>query len=133
MLSKRVKNMQRVGKIACERKRLMKLNPTKSEKILRDFLKEFKIPHNFQRIVFTNKMFYIIDFVINMKPRTIIEVDGYSHIGREEYDNKRIQEILGLSPFKRWQWQVVRIKNEDVLNGKAFEIIKNIYKKRRHF
>jgi len=125
--------MQRVGKIAYNRKFAMKKNPTRTERIMRDFLKRFKIPNSFQRVVFTDKRFYIIDFVINMKPRTIIEIDGKSHIGKEEYDKKRISEILGLRPFKKWKWKVVRIKNEDVLNGKAFEIIKEIYKKRRNF
>lgn len=125
--------MQRVGKIAYNRKFAMKKNPTRTEKIMRDFLKRFKIPNSFQKLVFTAKRFYIIDFVINMKPRTIIEIDGKSHIGKEEYDKNRIEEILGLRPFKKWKWKVVRIKNEDVLNGKAFEIIKEIYKKRRNF
>ncbi len=125
--------MQRMGKIACDRKRTMKRNPTKTEKIVRDFLKKFDIPHSFQKLIFTPTRFYIIDFVIQMKPMTIIEIDGESHIGREEYDKNRIEEILKLKPFKRWRWNVLRIKNEEVLNGNAFEIIKELYKKRRNF
>lgn len=133
MTSRRIKMVRKLGKIAFIRKLKMKQSPTKSEKILWDFLKKFNIPCNFQKIIFTPHGFYIIDFVIMMKPRTIIEVDGKSHIGREKYDKNRIKEILRLSPFKKHHWGVVRIKNEEVLNGKAFEIIKELYKKRRNF
>ena len=128
--------MQRVGKVAFKRKSFLKRNPTEAEKIIRQFLKEHGINHSFQKLVFTKNKYYIVDFIVQMKPRTIIEIDGATHNGKEKEDAKRIKDIVSLKPYKKYDWNILRIKNEDVFNGKAFDIIKELYKNsgsKRHF
>ena len=137
MISKVIENMQRNGrmieKLACKRKLKLKNNPTKTESIIRTFLLKNQIPHNFQKIIYTENRFFIVDFLIYMKPRLIIEIDGNSHIGKESYDKDRELRILDRKNFKKRKkgmFGFLRINNENVLNGKAIELLKKIYYKK---
>lgn len=62
--------------------------------------------------------FYILDFVIPAK-LLVIEIDGSSHKGREEYDEKRSDFI------RKCGLKIVRYKNEYVINN-IQKIIKEI-------
>lgn len=61
---------------------------------------------------------YIADFICR-KLKLIIEIDGSSHIGREEYDRKRDRRLNELG------YKVVRVSEEMVVNDLygAIEII----------
>ena len=114
-----------MGKIAAERKSKLKRNPTPAERAFREILKSYNLQAGFQKIVYTPKHFYILDFVFPMKPRTIIELDGSAHDGREWYDQARTEDILKTRTYKHYT--VIRIKNEDVFNGNAEVILKARY------
>jgi very-short-patch-repair endonuclease len=93
-LSARQWNQNKMGAVASPRKISLKRNPTPAEKYLRQTLKGYDFPHAFQKLVFTPNRYYILDFVVSMKPRAIIELDGSAHDGREEYDAERTKNIL---------------------------------------
>ncbi len=50
---------------------------------------------------------YIADFCCRSK-MFVIEIDGPTHEGREEYDAKRTEFLIGLG------YRVIRFKNEDM-------------------
>jgi hypothetical protein len=75
-------------------------NPTKAELIFKNRLIDKKIPFQTQKIIQP----YIVDFLIG---KTIIELDGSSHDGREEYDEKRTAFLNKLG------YSVIRIKNSE--------------------
>lgn len=102
----------------------MLLNPTPAEKIFSARLMAEKI-HFRQQFVIEP---YIADFVMG---KTIIELDGSSHDGREEYDAKRdlylyergykIIRVLNkdaekfdLTPFKKYKNKKTRIPKKKV-------------------
>jgi len=114
-----------MGKIAAQRKSRLKHNPTPAEKTFKELLKSYGLPVGFQKIVYTPKHFYILDFVISMRPRTIIELDGSAHEGREWYDRMRTEEILKTRTYKHYT--VIRIKNADVFNGEADNFLQARY------
>jgi very-short-patch-repair endonuclease len=72
-----------------ERALNMRINPTKAEKRFAELLEMNNIPFK-QQYVIGN---YIADFVVN---KTVIELDGSSHLGREEYDQIRDSNIRSL-------------------------------------
>lgn len=72
--------MKKITKYAKENRK----KPTKAERFFRKCLMKNKIKFRTQRMF----DFYIVDFLIIDK-RIIIELDGSSHIGKEEYDKKR--------------------------------------------
>ncbi|MGB6229252.1 MAG: DUF559 domain-containing protein [Litorimonas sp.] len=53
---------------------------------------------------------YTVDFLC-ASAKLIVEVDGTSHLGREEYDQQRTREIEKLG------FNVVRLGNEDIMDG----------------
>ena len=124
-LTPRQWNGKLMGKIAAERKSKLKHFPTRAERAFREILKSYDLQHGFQKIVYTPNHFYILDFVIQMKPRTIIELDGSAHDGREWYDRTRTEEILKTRTYKHFT--VIRIQNDDVFNGKAAQIVMDRY------
>ncbi len=65
---------------------------------------------------------YIVDF-FSSELMLAIELDGYSHDERQEYDKKRDQEIsaLGITVI-RFQESDVRFNIDDVLRGIRFYI-----------
>ena len=115
-------------KIACKYKRQLKHHPTPAESKFVEILKKYKIPYSFQKIICVGHRFFIIDFKIIMKPWTLIEIDGDSHTKNEEYDNNRTKLILTTRKYKKYK--LIRIKNEEVFNGKALEILKTLYKRK---
>jgi len=52
---------------------------------------------------------YIADFVCR-RLRVVVELDGMSHDGREDYDNKRTKEI------EQSGYAVMRLTNDDIYN-----------------
>lgn len=76
---------------------------TNAERRFKHRLKAAKIRHICQCIV----GFYIVDFVLPDR-MLVIEIDGSSHIGREQYDARRDEYIRSLG------FRVERIANEDV-------------------
>lgn len=84
-----------------ERALNMRINPTKSEKRFAELLEINNIPFK-QQYVIGN---YIADFVVN---KTVIELDGSSHIGREIYDQIRDSNIRSLG------FKVIRVLNSEI-------------------
>jgi very-short-patch-repair endonuclease len=117
--------MQRVGKLASDRKTILKNSPTAAELAFRELLRKYDIPHAFQKICFTKDMFYILDFTSYMNPRTIFEIDGSSHDLKQEYDQDREKAVLKTRTYK--QFVFVRIANADVFNGKAERLLRERY------
>lgn len=123
MVSKTVENMQRMERIAIERKKYLIKNITRAEKEFIVLLKKYQINFKFQSIIYTPKRYFIIDFLIRTKPKSgkIIEIDGSSHYFKKNYDLQR--ELLIKST--RWKnFQFIRIKNEQVFNGEAEQIVR---------
>lgn len=116
--------MKRVGELPYQRKRQLKKNPTASEIKLRKILTDLGLSPAFQKVVFTPKMFYILDFLVHIPPRTIIELDGSSHDGREEYDRQREVDVLATKTYKKKKWVFFRLKNEQVWNGEAERLLR---------
>lgn len=79
----------------------MRSNPTKSELVFKNRLIEKKIRFKFQQVISP----YIVDFIVG---KTIIEIDGSSHDGREEYDARRTKYLSEMG------YNVVRVQNRDV-------------------
>ena len=127
ILSRRVQNMQKIGLLANKRKCLLKIAPTKAEIIVKGILEKYNIPFHFQRIVYTPRMFYILDFTIQTKPRTIIEVDGGLHKDRATYDKRRERDILHTRAYKKYAF--LRITNQQVFNGDVHDIIRRRFPK----
>lgn len=84
-----------------ERALNMRINPTKSERAFRDRLELKGI--NYRTQVVIGK--YIADFVIG---KTIYEIDGSSHDGKEVYDTIRDADLRMLG------YKVVHIRNSEV-------------------
>jgi len=116
--------MQRTDKVAVKRKNLLKRNPTKSETVFIAILKRYKIPYKFQAIIYAPFNFFIVDFLITMKPRKIIEIDGDYHLTNKPNDRKR-EQIISKTRYRKYKF--VRITNEQVFNEEAEKILREIY------
>jgi very-short-patch-repair endonuclease len=125
-LSKTVRNLQRMGDIACERKSQLKKNPTKAEKIVLEYLRSLKIPAKFQQIFYTPKNYFIVDFKIALKPHTFLEIDGKIHDHQKDYDKTR--EYL-ISKTRWHKYVFLRITNEQVFSGEFKNILSNHFKR----
>ncbi len=88
------------------RKRL-KNELTEAEKVLWNELRAKKLGAKFRRQHVVDC--YIADFVC-LSLKLIIEVDGKIHLQQKEHDNLRDERLSLLG------YQVVRFKNEDVIN-----------------
>ena len=84
-----------------ERAQKMRDAPTSSERGFLERLKKHKIKFETQVVLHV----YIVDFLIG---KNIIELDGNSHDGREEYDQRR-DEILTKMGYK-----ITRIQNNNI-------------------
>ena len=87
--------------ILFERALNMRINPTKAEKRFAELLEINNIKFNQQYVIGS----YIADFVVN---KTVIELDGSSHDGREVYDEIRDSNIRSLG------YKVIRVLNSEV-------------------
>ena len=97
--------------------RRLRNNPTQAESILWKLLRKKKVcGHIFlrQRPIHS----YIVDFFC-YKLNLIIELDGDSHIGKEDRDIRRQLELESMG------FKVVRFKNEEVINN-CNEVINKI-------
>ena len=92
-------------------------NQTFAESIIWNEVRRSNLGCRFKRQVVAGK--YIVDFICIEK--IIIEIDGDSHIGKEEYDEMRTNYLNSLG------FKVLRFSNDEVIsNGeKAIECIKN--------
>lgn len=133
-LTPRQWNMKKMEKIADKRKKNLRKYPTPAEIEFGRILKSYKIPYRFQKLVYTPHHFYILDFVITMKPRTILEIDGNSHYGRDLYDKEREEDILSTRTYRRSKWSFLRIRNEQVFNGEAEKMLRQRFSRffRKH-
>lgn len=119
--------MQKIEVIASAYRSKLKKKPTLAEIEFIKILKTYKIPFGFQKIIYTPTNFFIIDFLIIMKPRRIIEIDGNYHLNNKDYDKERELKILK-TRYKKYKF--LRITNDEVFNGKALEILQQTYKKK---
>jgi len=83
-------------------------NATLAETILKEGLFEYGIDFEFQKPLYSKSTCYIADFYIYDK-RLVVELDGSSHKGREDYDAKRTKDIKKLHGYN-----VLRFKNKAV-------------------
>lgn len=96
----------------------LKKKATPTELIVKNYLEENKVKFRFQK-GFMNPFHRIVDFYLPKPHRLIIEIDGGYH-NNTKFQDKRKDEA--------WEYhriiKTLRIKNEDVLNGKFKEIFK---------
>jgi very-short-patch-repair endonuclease len=128
MPTKRFLNAQKMSPIGTKYRKQLRKNPTRSETEFREILKKHEIHHQFQRLVYTPTRFFILDFVIKMKPFIIFEIDGNSHIGREAYDERRTVLVINQRNYRKYSF--IRLTNEQVFNGEALEVLRNLYPRR---
>lgn len=125
-LTKTQLNSKQISNLACKYKKDLKRNSTPAEKHFKKILKKYNICFKFQGIIYTPKNFYLTDFLIFNKPKTIIEVDGNYHKDLKQvgYDNWRSREI---KKTRYKEFRIVRITNKEVFNGKAEQKIINLF------
>jgi very-short-patch-repair endonuclease len=91
-------------------------NPTFAEKIMWNALRNKRIGYRFRRQHAIDK--FIVDFVC-LEKMLIIEIDGISHEGKEDYDEIRTGKLNALG------FRVIRYSDEEVL-GNGNMVIENI-------
>jgi len=97
-------------------------NMTYAEKSVWNCLRRNSLGFHFKRQVVVGK--YIVDFIC-IEKKLIVEIDGDSHLGKEEYDKERTKYFGGAG------FRVIRFQNEEVINSweicenKIFTILKN--------
>lgn len=98
-----------------------RLNPTYAEKVAWNMLRRYNIGTKFRRQHIIDS--FIVDFV-SLEYKIIIEIDGDSHIGKEDYDDGR--DLI----LSNYGFTIIHITNELLLgNGNAVEeFIENIIK-----
>lgn len=89
--------------ILYERAENMRYKPTRSEREFSDLLEIHNIKFKQQFVIGR----YIVDFLIG---KIVVEIDGESHNGREEYDRERDSFISSRG------YRIIRIKNNEVKN-----------------
>ncbi|MBK6345708.1 MAG: endonuclease domain-containing protein [Bacteroidales bacterium] len=85
-------------------------NPTESEKIMWELLRNKKTGHKIRRQHIIDN--FITDFVCILK-RVVIEIDGKIHLKQHEYDELRTRHLNDLG------FEVIRFTNEEVLSNPA--------------
>lgn len=90
------------------RRGTLRSNPTESEQLLWKRLKNKQLGFWFKRQVsFDN---YVVDFYCPQS-RLIIEIDGSSHISKQEYDKYRESYLSAFAT------KIIKFKNDDVLTN----------------
>lgn len=112
--------------VAYGRKKMLKRFPTPAEAAFKETLRGLKIPFGFQKVVFTSYRYFILDFVIPMKPRLIVEIDGGVHSVQQAHDSMRTGLILQTKRYR--EYRLMRLSNEQVFNGDAYRIMKQCYR-----
>lgn len=90
---------------------------TKYEKIFFNLLSELGYQFEFQKIIYTKRSFYIVDFYINSSGM-IVELDGEGHKERMKQDAERTK-VLNELGYPR----VVRFWNKEILKRKYCKAI----------
>lgn len=104
-----------------------KAKATKAEWIFFTFLCSQKIKFRFQKLFMGGRKFYIADFYLP-KEKVIIEIDGDSHIGKEEYDKERDNFFINVKRIG-----IIHFKNEQIFSGEAMRVfIKEFPKNATH-
>ena len=85
---------------------------TKYERIFFTLLNELGYQFEFQKVIYTKKSFYIVDFYIN-SANLIVELDGEGHKERMKQDAERTEMLKQLG-YPR----VVRFWNKEILKTK---------------
>lgn len=106
-------------KLAKERAREFRINPTESEGLLWDRLRnrqlggyKFLRQHPFIYRSFTNRSdYFIVDFYCDLK-KVVVELDGPIHEETKEYDEYRDEEL------KKLGLRILRLKNDELTNMK---------------
>ena len=94
-------------------------NITPAEKEFRQFIKNLKIRHEFQKIIRTQKKYYIVDFYL-IDYHTVIEIDGEYHDDKEQKKlDKTRQSNLRRSKIVS---KVIRFKNYEVTGANFYNI-----------
>nr|WP_262491817.1 endonuclease domain-containing protein [Nonlabens dokdonensis] len=91
-----------------ERASQMRKNPTETEALIWERLRNKKLDVKFRRQHIIDK--YIVDFA-SIEKRLIVEIDGDIHLNQKEEDRVR-QDYLESQGFK-----VIRFTNDDVLKN----------------
>nr|WP_298951297.1 endonuclease domain-containing protein [uncultured Nonlabens sp.] len=91
-----------------ERASYMRKNPTQTEDIIWQELRNKKLGFKFRRQHIIDK--YIVDFA-NVENKLIVEIDGDIHLNQKEEDRVR-QDYLESQGFK-----VIRFTNDEVLKN----------------
>jgi len=86
-------------------------NATPAERRVKIMLNVLKTKHIFQKGFIQGNGYYIVDFYLPKPKKIVIEVDGSSHEGREDYDARKDAYL------KKRKFKVVRITNDEVFNG----------------
>lgn len=92
------------------RTRLVK-NQTDSEKKFKAILKMLGIHYDFQKILYTERSFYIVDFYLP-DYGIVIEVDGGYHEEEDQKIKDKMRDAVVMAQVKR----VYRFKNEEIEN-----------------
>jgi len=100
-----------------EKRRKLRNNPTFTEKILWYSLRKKQI-HGIRFLRQYSIDYFVVDFYAP-RIKLVIEVDGSSHIGQEEYDLSRQKYI------ESFKIKVIRFTDEQV-TGNVDKVIKNI-------
>ena len=100
----------------------LKEKPTLSEVKFKDILDEMDIIYDFQKKIFTQDSFFIVDFYLR-KSRIVIEIDGGYHDKRFEHDKKRDEGLLGSGKGK--VKFVIHFTNDFADNKNNRDLIKN--------
>jgi very-short-patch-repair endonuclease len=99
------------------RKDLIK-NQTKSEGVFKAKLKSLKINYEFQKIIYDNDKFYIVDFYLP-DSNIVVEIDGGYHNTKDQiYKDKLRSSRLSILGYKK----IKRFTNEEAINIKDFKI-----------
>ena len=103
---------KRIRDIAQKYRKRLIANITKAEKSLKDLLDEKSIVYQFQKIFYTEKSFYIVDFffISKKKKRYVIEVDGSTHDSKEAKKKDAERD----SWFRKKGIKVFRFTNQEV-------------------
>ncbi len=88
-----------------EKRDTLKGNPTETERIMWEFLRNKKTGYKIRRQHIIDN--FIVDFVCLFK-RVVIELDGKIHLMQQESDERRTQRLNDLG------FEVIRFTNEEV-------------------
>jgi len=113
----------KLEKIANEFRRTLISKQTESEKIFKAILKSINVPYEFQKIMYTDKTFYIVDFYIPQFNK-VIEIDGGYH--ETATQKKKDIDRSNILKSKINIENILRLTNRDVSNtNKVIEIVKH--------